>query len=78
MAGRGVTDTRAVPDLPSDVAVIVTGPPSDTPSTIPVLVTATIEGALDCQKMSRSDSGSSLASYVVAVSSLDPPTTTPA
>ena len=75
--GTGVTVTEAVPLFPSDVAVIVTGPPEDTPFTIPVLaLTVATAALLELQTMERPVNVLLSASVAVAVSCVVAPVIT--
>jgi hypothetical protein len=67
--GTGVTVTEAVPLFPSDVAVIVTGPPGATPLTSPVLAfTVATATLLELQEIERPVRIFPFASFVVAAS----------
>src|SRR5439155_18531352 len=77
VAGRVATETRAVPDFPSVLAVMVTGPPWETPSTTPVVVTDAISGALDCHEKGRPARGRYEASSAIAVKGSVCPTSSP-
>src|SRR5688572_10375077 len=77
VAGRVATETRAEPDLPSELAVMVTGPPWASPITIPVVVTAAMAGSLDCQSKLRPVSGFPPASNAWGVSWTPAATSTP-
>jgi len=67
--GTGVTVMEAVPPFPSDVAVIVTGPPGATPVTRPVLAfTVATATLLELQEIARPVRTFPFASFVVAVS----------
>ena len=65
--GGSVTVIAAVPDWPSLVAVMVTGPPAATPVTIPVVLTVASAASLVDQTTARSVRPSPLASLGVAV-----------
>ncbi len=76
--GTAETVTAAVPLWPSLVAVIVTGPPADTPVTIPLAFTVASAVLPEAQVITRPVSTFPLASFVVAVSCTVPPATTDA
>src|SRR5688500_13331794 len=57
VAGRVATETRAEPDLPSAVAVMVAGPPWAHPITTPVVLTAAMAGALEAPAKLRPGDG---------------------
>src|SRR5260370_1045622 len=65
--GIGTTVTADVPLFPSDVAVIVTGPPAILPLTRPFASTVAIVASLVCQVTARPVSGLPLASFRVAL-----------
>src|SRR5687768_6204189 len=77
VAGRVATETRAEPDLPSAVAVMVTGPPWANPITMPVVVTAAMAGSLEAQSKLRPGSGFPSASNAWGVSWTPAATSTP-
>src|SRR5258708_1681550 len=66
--GIGTTVTADVPLFPSDVAVIVTGPPAILPLTRPFASTVAIVASLVCHVTVRPVSGLPFASFGVAVS----------
>jgi len=66
--GTGTIVTDAVPDFPSLVAVMVTGPPIAAPVTTPALDTVAIDVLLDAHVTTRPVRTVPLASAVVAVS----------
>ena len=71
----GVTVMAAVPAFPSEVAVIVTGPPRALPVTSPVASTVAIVPSLVCQVTVRPVRGLPAASCGVALSCTVAPTT---
>src|SRR6266571_4817728 len=66
--GIGMTVTADVPLLPSDVAVIVTGPPTALPVTKPFASTVATHASLVCHVTTRPVSALPFASFGVAVS----------
>jgi hypothetical protein len=75
--GTGVTVMEAVPVFPSDVAVIVTGPPGATPVTRPVLAfTAATAALLELQEIERPVRTLPFASFGVAANCLVVPAIT--
>jgi hypothetical protein len=67
--GTGVTVTEAVPLFPSEVAVIVAGPPAATPVTSPVLAfTVATAALLDVHEIERPVRRFPFASFVAAES----------
>src|SRR5690349_4749809 len=70
--GGGVTETVALPLLPSLVAVIVADPAA-TPCTSPLASTVAVPGAPLCHVIVRPESGFPLGSFGVAVSCTFPP-----
>src|SRR5256712_3647226 len=73
--GMGVTVTAAVPAFPSEVAVIVTGPPRALPVTSPFASTLATAALPLCQVIVRPVSGLPTASCGVALSCTVAPTT---
>src|SRR5258708_33591408 len=66
--GIGMTVTADVPLFPSDVAVIVTGPPTAFAVTRPFASTVAIVASLVCHVTVRPVSGLTVASFGVAMS----------